>query len=357
MVSSWSDRGSGESSKSMSRTKSWFRITWSIRTLLLLMALAAVALAWQVPRWRRANAMKTLENLGAGLEGKNGEVKAVCLPSYGHGFGGTSATGVDGWKQPRRLISLIGDADTLESITIEPGDLRHHSLRPWLQLRKLRRIEIGNAALSKANLEVLAALPSLEFLSLSRTYLDSDSLEPFTKTKRLHTLWLINCDIGTPFDPNGEASRASEDGLESMASRQLREGQKRPHPHSFDETTLPIIGRMKSLQELRLSDLPVDTAKLEFLRSMESLKTLSLSFTDIDDSAVDVLLSLPQLEHVNAAGTGITRDGVLRFLRSSKKTKLYADGGKELMDLRDFLTVAERARLKWGDDEPFSEDP
>jgi hypothetical protein len=338
----------------MGSAKSWFRITWSIRTLLLLMALAAVALAWQVPRWRRASAIKTLEKLGAELEGKNGEINVLHIPSYNHGFAGTIVLGGDTWKEPRRTISLMGDIDTLASITIEPGDLRHHSLRPLLRLERLRNVDIRNAVLSKANLEIIAALPALESLRLSSTYFEGDALEPLARCKELKYLALGYCSIEIPFDTETVPTPKNvNDESESKASRELRTG-KQIIPCSIDDKTLSIVRRMKALKELSLNDLPVDTEKLEAIRGMDSLERLFLSDTDIDDTAIDVLLSFPRLKHVGLINTNVTRDGVMRLIRESKIEKVNVDTELEKA-LSNDLNEDERKRVNPVQDEPFDE--
>lgn len=321
----------------MSRATSWFRVTWSIRTLLLLTALVSVAIAWQVPRWRKENAIKTLGELGAQLDRKDGEINLLELPRTNKGhFGALTPGGTDPWKDPGRIVLLIAEVDTLETISIVPGDLRSINLAPWLRLRRLRDISIDYGNLSKANLEVIAALPLLESLSLSCSTYDAAALEPLTRCKTLRSLRLSAFSYvvkmyDTPIDDSTEMK------LGATRVEQIK-------PASLNDETLSIIQRIDSIEELKLWGMTTQSKGLEPLRGMESLKQLDLSGTDVDDSVIDVLLSLPNLKEVNLYDSHVTREGVARLVRQSQIESLDVDF-EFVEDLKGELTETELARL------------
>ncbi len=323
----------------MSRATSWFRVTWSIRTLLLLTALVSVAIAWQVPRWRKENAIKTLGELGAELDRKDGEINQLELPHTNKGYlGALTMGGVDPWKHPDCIVPLIAEVDTLETISIVPGDLRPINLAPWLRLRRLRHLSIDYGDLSKANLEVIAALPLLESLSLSHSSYEGTALEPLTRCKRLRSLHLSGFSfVVKMFSRDTTADASTEAEFNAARDEQM-------NPASLDDETLLIIRRMNSLEEMKLWGMKVQSKGLEALRGMESLKQLDLQHTDVDDSAIDVLLSLPNLKKVNLYDSHVTREGVARLVRKSQIESLDVDFGL-VEDLRGDLTEAELARL------------
>lgn len=258
--------------------------------------------------------MKTLGELGAELERKNGDVSELQLPKLHESHFGLIPGGGDAWKNPNPVVAMIGEVDTLESIWIVPGDLRLVNLSPWLRLRRLRRVQINNAHLSTANFEVIATLPSLESLSLSGSTFEGESLEPLTRCKQLRSVEL--------FGYSGVLRVVTDDWKEadSEAPREERITQAFPY-----DKAMPIIRRIKSIEELSFILGNIDSKKLEGLRGMESLKRLDLSGTDVDDTVIDVLLSFPKLEHVNLTGTGVTEDGVARLRRESRNKSLEID--------------------------------
>lgn len=77
---------------------------------------------------------------------------------------------------------------------------------------------------------------------------------------------------------------------------------------------LAAIGQIETLEELTLSETPVNDADLAGLRGMPNLRVLHLDFTPLTDAVFEHIATLPNLEVLTISQTNITSRGLQKLV-------------------------------------------
>ena len=121
-----------------------------------------------------------------------------------------------------------------------------------------------------------------------------------------------NCEIY--WDPSLKADfwkpLVDANGLESARITNFR----------YDDIGIPLpkqffkaIGKMNSLNTLRLEYCKIETKDLEHLKSLSNLNELALKQTPVQDEAIEILADVKSLVTVSLTGTGISAEAIKRL--------------------------------------------
>jgi hypothetical protein len=150
------------------------------------------------------------------------------------------------------------------------------------QLAEINRLEMldlrGCANISNGGLKHLAALGNLKTLRLGGQRIDDRSLEI---CGTLPALTIIAVD---------EAA-VTKAGLERLAALPLEE-LSLFRCYSIDDDALAALARLKKLRRLSLRGIPIGGEGLSHLSGLEALSDLRLNETGVDDQAIKHLLNL-----------------------------------------------------------------
>jgi internalin A len=253
------------------------RIRLSIRTVMAIVLVTGVGLAWIVLDGRQVQAqreaVRAIENAGGSVsydwEWTNGNFILNARPPR------------PGW------IARVLGADTQETaVTIYlPDECKSDELLVHVgQLRGLEEIDLSRMRGTDAGLAHLHGLKKLRVLDLSETTVGDAGLAHLSRLTNLRELNLSETDV-------------TDAGLVHM------EG-------------------MAGLQILDLSHTAVGDAGLAHLRSLTNLRELWLNDTDVTDAGLAHLKGLTKLRSVDLMSTRVSHFGAEELRRSLRKAKI-----------------------------------
>lgn len=236
-------------------------------------------------------------------------------------------------------VTVAGGAIT--QVQVDAAKFAEEDFRTLGQCRSLKKLTISGKTLDDATLPLLAGLAELEELSTNLTALSDDGYRHFAAFKKLRVLALFHpsWDLKT-FTGAGLAhlrelprlerltfagSTAGDAALEAVGqiaqlkefatwhTMQTQEGNKHllklkglaflrigqrlpkwgtsPAP-SFDESTIPVIAQVKSLQRLELFEARLTAKGLAPLKELPELRELRIHTSDIPAADVETLRTL-----------------------------------------------------------------
>jgi hypothetical protein len=261
-------------------------LSFSVKTLLLLVLVSSVAFAWMGMRLQKARrqreAVATIEQLGGQVRYEYQE---------------------DKWDQPSGpewLRDLLGRHVFDRVVRVEfsttgvPND-RVTDLSFLSGIDHLRLLYLDRTAVR--DISMLADKKELRFLSISHTQIGD--LSPLTN---LHNLETINF------------SRTNVSDLSPLAKHRL----KRVWMRGTEVSDISALAGMDSLilldlYKTKVSDIaPLSTAK--------NLETLSLNWTEVAD--VEPLVGLKKLKSLDVGRTSITAESVVELMKVLPKCQL-----------------------------------
>lgn len=146
---------------------------------------------------------------------------------------------------------------------------------------QLMRLEVDDADISDADLELLAELPNLTLLKLGGEVGD----EGLAHIAHIETLEVLNLPKGDFHD----------DSLAMLADLPKLKQLRLHSPHVGDEG-LRFIASLPALKYLHIIDCPITADGLAHLHSMTNLQSFYLDGCDVEDEAIYALLdALPSL--------------------------------------------------------------
>ena len=255
----------------------WYQ--YSLRSLLLLMFLVAIASSWLGVKMREAKKQEEAVALVLRLGGK-------VYYDYQIDSHGTIDPYVD-CPGPAWLRKLLGDDFFTNAVNVKLyKDLTDDNMKPLGGLYQLQKLYIQGTQITDAGLVHLKNL------------------------KRLRVLWLENPKI-------------TDVGLEHIKGlKQLRELNLDGTAIS-DEGLMQLTG-LKNLQCLRLCSTKITDAGLEQLKEMKQLNELVLFHTQITDAGLEYLRGLDQLHDLTLGETRVTDAGIKKL--EEALPEVYIDG-------------------------------
>lgn len=256
---------------------------FSLRTLLVLLFIAAIPLAW-VSHWRSKRlrehaAAKRLRELGLMVKERRPDRSP----------GSKSA-------EPWYAVLLPPEHTNLVVWVGAPPDLRLDADAVLLlsDLPNLRRLDLlGQIDLPEASLTPLQSLPQLEIL---RVQSSAKVLPHFSNQRMLSELHLG--DI-----------RVTDDCAKLLQNNPRLTAVALFFMENGDRLT-PDLARLENLEFLELIETGISSAGISDLRSLSKLHQLLLDGKEIDDAAVPTIAQLNTLRYLSVRGTRISDTGI-----------------------------------------------
>jgi hypothetical protein len=187
------------------------------------------------------------------------------------------------------------------------------TIRPLLpQLRDLEELNLGNPAVTDADVRALQGLPKLRSLGLMGASIGDEALEVM---KTLPALRILNI-VGTKVTDAGLAHLGDLTALEYLGLKGTAVG----------DAGLGNLTKLTHLTNLNLADTKVTDAGLVHLAGMMRLESVNLSNDDVTDAGLAHLARVPGLAGINVAGTKVTDAGLVQLKPLSRLTKLNVTG-------------------------------
>ncbi len=243
------------------RRRRWFQ--YSLRTLLVVMLLASIAMSWFAVKLQRARrqreAVKAIENLG-GIVKYDRPWRQLADPPWLW-----KLLGVDFFAS---AVDVLFTSDAV----ITDADLEHLKGLTRLQGLNLGCMKIANTRVTDAGLEHLKGLTQLKTLNLSDTRITDAGLEHLKGLTQLQVLVL-------------QRTKVTGAGLGHLNG-------------------------LPQLQTLALNRAQITDAGLEALKGLTQVQYVDLDGTRVTDAGLEHLKGLTQLQELELEGTEVTYEGV-----------------------------------------------
>ena len=180
-----------------------------------------------------------------------------------------------------QTLPLLAGLTQLEELSTDQTRLTDDGYKHFAQFKELRSLALFHPswdmkAFTGRGLAHLRALPKLERLTFAGSTAGDEALEALVQVTQLKS-------FSTWHTMQTQAGNAHLTKLDLTA---LRIGQRLPRygtaaPPSFDESTIPTLAKMKSLERLELFEAVLTARGLEPLKGLPNLKTLAIHTTEI----------------------------------------------------------------------------
>lgn len=260
------------SERTASQQKPRRRLQFSLRTLLLLMLVAALPLSWIAAR----RIHTTQEH--AAIED---------IRRLGGQFGFFGQKEWFGWKPPRWIHEMTGGGPRTGVLWFpEPSEFGDAHADLLLQLDPLPQVSLQNTRITDRALTTLAAHGGIERLDLSGTAVTDAGIQRVAGMSRLTSLDLRDTQV-------------THSGLE-------------------------LVGRMPNLKVLELGGPLIDDRAIEHLRKLQ-LAWIGARRTNVTDKALDLLAEMP-LRHAYFEDSPITDAGMAALAKVRSLSILDVSG-------------------------------
>ncbi len=187
------------------------------------------------------------------------------------------------------------------------------TVRPLLsQLHDLEELNLGNPAVTLADVRALEGLPKLHSLGLMGAPIGDEALEVM---KTLPALRVLNI-VGTKVTDAGLVHLRALTALEYLGLKGT----------AVTDAGLGHLKNLARLTNLNLADTKVTDAGLVHLAGLTRLESLNLSNDDVTDAGLALVVRVTGLAGLNVAGTKITDAGLVQLKQLPKLTKLNVTG-------------------------------
>jgi hypothetical protein len=264
-----------------SRRRRWLQ--FSLRSVLVITALIAVALGWGNQLARRYDARQRIEQLPIKIEVEAGP--AWITDRFGAGIG----------KYFDQLVSIdFTGCDDLSG----PIDLDGLLLPNLNRQSALRKLNLGRLCeVDDRYLAAIGGLDQLEELILDETNVTDDGLRHLSGLRQLKTLSLF------------AANRVSDSGLEHLKALDRLEVLDLSEAEASDGCG-EALAQLRTLRRLNLAHTAVGDAVLQHLQHLTRLKYLNLSGTKVTSQGLKHLAQLLELKELYLAGTSVDDAGL-----------------------------------------------
>ena len=270
---------------------------YSIRTLLVLTLVVAVALSW--PAWKLQQARKQhsllleIQELGGRVE-KYGD--GVWLQFFGESFAPVEELKLSGTLVTNAHLKRLKTLPMLQSLDLDETQIANEGLRHLKGLTNLKTLGLDRTHVTDAGLEHLGGLTNLQSLDLDETQIANEGLRHLKGLANLRDLFLGHTQVT-------DAGLEHLGGLANLESLILRDTQ-------VSDTGLEHLKRLTNLNTLFLSDTSITDAGLEHLGGLTDLEWLWLDNTQVSDRGLEHLKGLANLKKLILLDTRITDAGL-----------------------------------------------
>ncbi len=303
----------------------------SVRSLLLVVLLAAVILGWVRHQMNRARdehrAVEQLAQLGAHVQFYNEPSPRV------HPFFADRATVIYDGNSPREVVVRLHCVRKLWRLYLDGSTVTDEDLEEIASLRGLERLSLRATAISDAGIEHLVRLRSLDHLDLGHTRVTNGALDSLRRL-RLHSLDVTGTyvteeenaeklvdgfGVVSAGGAQNESERRAAAGLERLGARvsvyrgEDQKGLKyhvsidaRVTPRRWKGSTsdLASLAELPQVDLLFLGGIAVDDAAAKNIRSiLGELRALRVFDASIVDAQLAEMLGGSSTDRATAGGT------------------------------------------------------
>jgi Leucine Rich Repeat (LRR) protein len=275
------------------RKRRWFQ--FSLRSLLILVLVAGLGMAWLAALKRRADrqqtAAETIVNAGGSVFY---DYQFQVSPSGAINYSDKATPPGPKWLRRQLGNDFFTNVDAAR-ITTQAG------IDALADLPQIQNLEVDGAAVTDESLDQVVRLRHLRALSLLNTSISDSGLRKIAVLDQLRTLELLN-------------NRITDEGLLSLAGLERLEYLELKSTKISDDG-LKHLRRMSHLRELRLSFNRITGVGLRELADLPSLERLYLDETQVDDASAAILSRLSHLQTLDLDGTRLTDAGLQSLAR------------------------------------------
>ena len=307
-----------------------------LRTLMILVPVVGVGLAWDVGRRqreaRRQWVIATIKSSGSSVEFAGPEISRITW------FGGsTSPASLPQRELTPDQIEALGACDQLRALMMVSGamtdaaldQVSHDSLLEHLycfqpritdagvkhlaRLKHLKSLQLLRVPdLTDAALGLFAGLAELEALTLSASSIQGTGFDQLIHLKKLNMLVTAN-------SPITDTGLASIGRLTSLTNLWIGGG-------DYSDAGVANLAHLSELQTLGLGSSHCTAACLDHLASLRKLETLALSGRQINDAWIDELAHLKQLHAIQIDGAQVSDEALDRLHAALPAVQLQYNG-------------------------------
>ena len=244
-------------------SRRWLRL--SLRSLLFLVVVISVPLAWKVNRaHNQRRVVAKLTSLGAQV-----------IWSF-------QQPGAKDPPEPQWLRRLLGDHFFFDVHHVDTSGATEDVILEAAALPNLKSLYVDSDALTDDGIANLARISDVETLSLRSTNITDTGLERLTGLKNLKHLILS----GPQFTATGLSHLAKLRQLEYLSLNGTK----------LNDEVCAILFKLSRLTTLQLGDLEITHAQLERLSELSQLRTFALVNTNSGDSGLAHLERMSNLK-------------------------------------------------------------
>jgi Leucine-rich repeat (LRR) protein len=320
----------------------WYQ--FSLRTLLIVVTLFAVACSWFAVKMgqarRRREAVEAIKRAGNDLlyeyqvDQSGNEIPNAqpSIPNWLTGLFGEDlfydVVYVHLWRQlPEGRLECLRDLRQIRYIHIEELYISDADLENLEGLAQLRNLEIWDTmGLTDAGLAHFEGLKRLEGITLANTKVSDAGLAHLSGLTELDTLCLQNASFpGSGLDHvrklpklqflslNG--AKLTDDGWKCLANMAQLQGLYLSGSNIAD-ANLEHVANLKNLRSLYLDFTHVTDAGMRHVKECSEIRTLDLSGTAISDAGLAQLRELHHLENLGLRGAKTSNKGVAELRKA-----------------------------------------
>jgi serine/threonine protein kinase/Leucine-rich repeat (LRR) protein len=239
-----------------------------------------------------------------------------------------------------RGVNQIGDLPSdsfkIKGISLPNARLLHSDhIAMIAQLRHLRRLDVADTPIGDADLEQIAKIPTLDWLSLTGTQVTNDGLAALQALEWLRVLHVAGIHIepsgaavigGLPrlegLDLNG--SRVNDEAAAKLSTlrrlRHLTLSEAR-----ITDAALQSLSQLSDLELLQLWDARITGTGLKHLAKLPRLDTLKLDRSRIQEQHLHELQAFPALHELHLNGTRLKDSAVDTLSQIKTLTQIDLD--------------------------------
>ncbi len=252
----------------------------------------------EIPRYKIKSFVDVVRLQGASISEKNLDILGNALYQVRE----TKVLNLKNSNIDDGVLKSVKSFETPEVIVLRNCPATDDGIEYLSRHKSLRAMDLSGTKTEGKFLGSFGALKVLEYLDLSSTGIDDSSIENIAGLKSLQ-----NLNLG--------GSAISNKSLENLKNlEQLRKldlsGTR------IDDEGLRYIPRMRKLSSLDLSRTKITDAGLEHMHSMENLNYLNLKGTDVTESGLEMLGKIRNLHWLDLRESKIDRHYIDQFSKS-----------------------------------------
>jgi len=320
------------------------RLQYRLRTLLLAMTLAGVALgswlAYVRPYRVQARAAEKLRALGAKVETRPGAPGWLCRLFGEEHFLDVVAVQLEHCRFKADDLAALEDLPRLERLYLAATDLDDKGLSHLRRLKRLKRLSLWKTRVTDKGAEHLAGLAELEVLDVHQTELTEGMLVHVAGMTRLERLVF--------------SFPVTDEGLRRLAAlpQRCRSEIERLSCVGVTDAGLGCLERLPKLAVVEINSPHVSDEGLAHVAALGGLRELRLVGTQVTDAGLDTVRRLPACRSLMLVNSRTTPAGILaRFGRlftwaTFSGEGAYMRGPKMIVDYYGPVSDADLAHVR-----------